>query len=101
MPQFVFKEVEMPSSTATLESLPCSACKFPILIQENIREGQQIKCPSCGSINEVISQGVTIPTPVFVGLITFGLGVLLGPALLATTEAGQRWMQRQISERIK
>lgn len=86
--------------TATLNSTPCSICKFPILIPESAHEGQQIKCPSCGTIHEAIAQ-ITIPTPVFVGFLFFGLGVLLGPGLLATTAAGQSWMQRQIRERIK
>lgn len=89
-------------STETLNSASCPVCKFPILIREDTQEGQQVKCPNCGEISKAIAaNGVTIPTPVFVGFITFGLGVLLGPALLATTAGGQRWMERQIKERIK
>ncbi|MGQ9545920.1 MAG: hypothetical protein ACUVTR_01975 [Dehalococcoidia bacterium] len=91
----------MPTSTETLNTLPCPVCKFPILVRQHIREGQQIRCPSCGTISEAIAQGVTIPTSVFVGFICFGLGVLLGPALVATTAAGQRWMERMIKEHIK
>jgi DNA-directed RNA polymerase subunit M/transcription elongation factor TFIIS len=90
------KEVTMVSVAAN--NVPCAVCNYPI--PEATYVGQQIKCPWCGSINEAIAQ-VTIPTPVFVGLISFGLGVLLGPALLATTAAGQSWMERQIRERIK
>jgi phage FluMu protein Com len=79
-------------------NVPCAACNYPI--PEFTYIGQQKKCPYCGTINEAIAQ-VTIPTPVFVGFVCFGLGVLFGPALLATTAGGQSWMQRQIRERIK
>ena len=97
----MFKEGIMPlsPSTETLNSLPCPVCKFPILIKEDTYEGQQIKCPSCGSINEAIAQ-VTIPTPVFVGIVFFGLGVLLGPSVWATTQGGSEWLARKARERL-
>ena len=79
-------------------SSPCALCRYPITEPTYI--GQEVKCPYCGSINTAITQ-VTIPTPVFVGLVAFGAGVLFGPALMATTESGQAWLERQIRERIR
>ena len=76
----------------------CLSCHYPV--QQATYEGQQIKCPYCGTIHEAIAD-ITIPTPVVVGLIAFAAGVLFGPALMATTQSGQAWMERQIRERIK
>lgn len=95
----IAKEGNMPLATETLDSLSCPVCKFPILIKEDTYEGQQIKCPSCGSINEAIAQ-VTIPTPVFVGILCFGFGALLGPALWATTKGGAELLARKARERL-
>jgi len=81
------------------ESVPCAVCHFPIQAPTHV--GQQVKCPYCGSINEAITQGVTIPTPVLVGLLSFGAGVLLGPALIASTQSGSEWLAKQAKERIK
>jgi len=88
----------MPTQVIT-DSIPCAVCHYPI--QAPTYEGQQIKCPYCGSINEAIAQGITIPTPVFVGLLSFGLGVLLGPALLATTKGGSEWLAKQARVHLK
>jgi hypothetical protein len=87
--------------TETLNSASCPVCKFPILIPEDASIGQQIKCPSCGAINEAIAEnGVTIPTPVFVGFICFGVGVLLGPSFWATTQGGSEWLAKKARERL-
>jgi len=99
-----YRTARVPSRVATAsakvgtESVPCAVCHFPI--QAPTYVGQQVKCPYCGSINEAITQ-VAIPTPVFVGLLTFGLGVLLGPALIASTQSGAEWLAKQARERIK
>jgi len=77
----------------TTVNAPCHACHYPI--QEPAYDRQQIKCPYCGAINEAITQ-VTIPTPVFVGFIAFVAGVLFGPALLAATDVGQRYLEERI-----
>lgn len=91
----------MPSSTKTLNSLPCGTCSFPILIKEDIQVGQQIKCPSCDSINEVIAQeGIEIPKTVFWSLLTFGIGVILGPSIWALSQGGSEWLARKARERL-
>lgn len=69
----------------------CPVCSYPI--QANV-EGETTVCAYCGEKLEAISQ-VTIPTPLFVGVIAFGLGVLIGPALIATTAEGRSWLERQ------
>ena len=71
----------------------CASCSYPIAASF---QGQVEPCPMCGTINEAISQGVTIPTPLFVGLIAFGLGMFLGPSIIASSSEGQRWLEQQI-----
>jgi len=70
----------------------CPVCSYPI--QANVK-GETAVCAYCGEQLEAVAQGVTIPTPLFVGLISFGLGMLLGPALVATTDEGRRWLEGQ------
>jgi len=72
--------------------LSCPVCKYPITAEY---VGQQSVCAYCGEKVEAISQGVTIPTPFLVGIIAFGLGVFLGPALLASTKGGSKWLEEQ------
>ena len=76
----------------------CASCGYPLAADV---EGQTVTCPMCGTVNEAISQGVTIPTPVFVGFLAFGFGVLLGPALIATTAGGREWLEKQAREAIR
>lgn len=86
-------------ATVTTDSLSCPVCSYPIPAPSYV--GQQVKCAYCGSISEAIAQdGVTIPTPVFVGLIAFGLGVVLGPSLIASTQAGSEWLARKARARL-
>jgi DNA-directed RNA polymerase subunit RPC12/RpoP len=74
----------------------CPSCGYPIGVSH---EGQTVVCANCGSkVQAAISEGVTIPTPLFVGIVAFGFGVLLGPSLIATTSAGQKWLQGQASK---
>lgn len=68
----------------------CPICGFPI---EAEYEGQAAVCANCGE--HLIAQGVTIPTPVFVGLLAFAAGVFFGPALIATSTSGRRWLEEQ------
>ncbi len=75
--------------TKTISS--CAECNYPLAVK---RVGERATCPMCGTVNEAISQ-VTIPTPLFVGFVAFGLGVLLGPALIATTTEGRSWLEKQ------
>jgi len=68
----------------------CSVCGYPI--QANV-EGETTVCAYCGET--LIAQGVTIPTPLFAGTLGFVLGVFLGPALMALTDTGKRYLEKQ------
>lgn len=81
------------------DSIPCPVCKYPIPAPSYL--GEEVKCAWCGSINEAISQGVTIPTSVLVGLFSFAAGVVLGPALLASTKSGSEWLAKQATKRLQ
>ena len=70
----------------------CSECGYPIQADA---EGEIAICAYCGEELQAITQGVTIPTPLFVGLLGFGLGMLLGPALVASTDEGRKWLEKQ------
>lgn len=71
----------------------CVSCGYPLAAEY---EGQQVSCPMCNTLNEVITQeGITIPTPVFVGVLCFFGGMLIGPALVATTSGGRDWLEKQ------
>lgn len=77
----------------------CPACGYPI--QAKI-EGETAVCAYCGEqLEAVVTQGVTIPTTLFWSLFAFGLGVLVGPAIIASTEGGQKWLIRRVKEKIK
>lgn len=71
----------------------CASCGYPLTAEY---EGQIEACPMCATVNEAISQGVTVPTPVFVGIIAFCLGMFLGPSIVASSTEGQKWLERQI-----
>ena len=71
----------------------CPECGFPISAEY---EGQNAVCANCqAELTAIKQEGVTIPTPLFAGLLGFGLGVLLGPALIASTDEGRKWLERQ------
>jgi hypothetical protein len=94
----ISNKVSAISASIKTASVPCPVCGYPIPEPSYI--GEQVKCAWCNSISEAIEQGVTIPTPVFVGIISFGLGVLLGPAIWATTQGGSEWLARKARERL-
>ena len=73
------------------EIASCPSCGYPIGADY---AGQVITCPHC-SKNMEISQGVTIPTPLFVGVVCFIAGAIFGPAIAASTERGRAWLTRQ------
>ena len=73
----------------------CPICGFPIQAEH---EGQTTICAYCGA--NLIAQGVTIPTPLFIGLVCFGLGMFLGPAMISSTAAGRDWLERQARAKI-
>lgn len=66
----------------------CPVCGFPV--KENPVGGEALICANCGA--NLIADDVTIPSGLFWSIITFGLGVLLGPVLLSSTKTGQRWL---------
>ena len=78
---------------ATKTVAKCPMCGYPINAEY---EGETVVCAYCGEkLEAVITDGITIPTPLFVGLLGFGLGVILGPALIATTAEGRSWLEKQ------
>jgi hypothetical protein len=84
-------------STSTA-SLPCSICHYPIPAPSSV--GEQVKCAYCGGISEAI-QGITIPSTVFVGIISFVAGAILGPAFWQAAKGGAVALERIARERIK
>ena len=71
----------------------CSECGYPIQAKF---EGETAICAYCGEeLQAVVTQGITIPSTLFWGLFSFGLGVLVGPALIASTSEGRSWLEKQ------
>lgn len=70
----------------------CPTCGYPVLAHF---KGESAVCANCGGKMKAIEQGVTIPTPLFAGGIGFLLGVFLGPAIIASSDAGRRWLEQQ------
>ncbi len=80
----------------------CVECGYPIGM---VTVGQQVSCPHCQTINEVSSLSGTIseikvPTPLFAGLIGLAIGIIIGPALIASTSGGARWLEKKARERL-
>lgn len=76
----------------------CPVCSYPVKAGHS---GETLTCPYCSTkLEATIAQGVTIPTPLLVGVISFALGVILGPSVIASTEAGSRWLEKKARERI-
>lgn len=63
----------------------CVSCGFPIATSG--AEGSSVTCPSCGTsgILARVSQAITVPGPLFFGMLGFGFGLVLGPALKKAT----------------
>jgi hypothetical protein len=85
------------SASVATNSIACPVCGYPIPAPSAI--GEEVKCAYCGSISQAI-QAVTIPSTVFVGFITFGLGAILGPALWEAAKGGAKALERVARERI-
>ena len=79
------------------DSLPCSFCRYPVAAPTYV--GQEVRCSYCGGINKAIA--VEIPTPLFVGVLTFIAGVVLGPLVLVSTKTGSEWLARKARERLE
>jgi len=80
---------------ATSESSLCTVCHYPLTATH---AGELVKCPYCGAINEAIAQ-VPTSTTALIAIGTFVLGVLIGPAFLVSTKAGQEWLEKQAKAR--
>ena len=76
----------------------CPVCGYPVGVSF---EGESAVCAYCGESLEAIAQGVTIPTPIFTALIAFGAGILFGPAIIASTRGGSRWLEEQAKAGFK
>ena len=77
-------------------TIACAECAYPL----SAHVGQEVSCPMCETVNE-ISQGVTIPTWLFASGVGLLIGIIVGPAILGSTEEGQKWLQRQATKRLK
>ncbi len=77
----------------------CSSCGYPIAAGYT---GEIVSCPMCGIVNKAtISDGtVAIPTSLLVGVLSFLGGMVLGPAVLASTKAGSDYLERQVRQHI-
>ncbi len=82
-------------ATKTLSK--CPTCGYPI--SQPISEGQAAVCAYCDS--NLIAQGVTIPTWLFAASVGLLIGIVVGPAILGSTEEGSKWLQRQATKRLK
>lgn len=49
---------------------------------------------------KVAGDSVSVPTPVIVGLVAFAFGVILGPALIASTQKGSEWLRDMASHKL-
>jgi len=74
----------------------CPICKYPVSVSHS---GEEVRCPYCSA--SLIAQGVTIPSWLLAGAIGIGIGVIFGPSILASTEAGSQWLARKSREYIK
>lgn len=82
----------------TTDNIPCPVCGYPVPDPRYV--GERVRCAFCGAISETISQGVTIPS----WLLTLGIGLVVGtffgPTILASTDAGSRYLAKKARERI-
>lgn len=81
---------------ATKTTGSCAICGYPIAASY---EGESVTCPNCKTTN--IAQGVTIPNWLLAGGIGLAVGIIAGPAIMASTETGQKWLEKQVRERVR
>ncbi len=78
----------------------CSSCGYPLAASHI---GEVVSCPMCATSNEAVSQAVngaisqhvTIPTPVLVGILAFLGGMFLGPSIIASSSEGRSWLEKR------
>ncbi len=73
----------------------CAECGYPV----SVHMGPEITCPHCQTINE-ITQSVSIPTWLFAGSIGLLIGIIVGPAIIGSTEGGAVWLRKQATKKI-
>jgi len=76
----------------------CASCGYPIAWDPL---SEIATCPRCGIMNEIISQGVTLPTWLVAGALGLIVGVIAGPALLASTDEGAKWLAKKAREKLE
>jgi hypothetical protein len=74
----------------------CPVCGYPI----SASPGQTTICANCGANLIAQDGGVTIPTWLLAGTIALALGIILGPAILSTTEAGSQYLARAARKKL-
>lgn len=64
--------------------------------------GEKVICSNCQThlVMTDIGQDISVPAPIIVGLLGFVLGVIVGPALLATSDEGSKWLARQARAKL-
>ena len=55
---------------------------------------------SQGGVSGIAQEGLTIPWPVFSAMIFFGIGIIVGPAILGLTTGGQNYLKRAAEQRF-
>jgi|GEM_PF-1137335 len=85
-------------SGITTASIKCPVCSWPVPDPGSV--GAQVKCVYCGQVSESINQEVIVPSWLFWLGIGLTVGTLLGPSILATTEAGSQYLARKARERM-
>lgn len=88
------------STRIITDSSPCPICHYPI--QAPTQEGQQIKCPYCGTIHETITQAtVTLPTAILIGVFSFLGGAVIGHAAMISARGGSEWLAGKAEKRFR
>lgn len=72
------------------EIASCPSCGYPASVKS---AGQILSCANCSSKMEtVISQGVTLPSPLVIAVVSFAIGAFFGPHIAAGTKRGREWL---------
>jgi hypothetical protein len=74
----------------------CPVCGYPIAASP----GDSPVCANCGANLIADDEGVTVPTWLIVGTVALALGVILGPAILSTTESGSQYLARAAKKKF-
>jgi DNA-directed RNA polymerase subunit RPC12/RpoP len=74
----------------------CPVCNYPISGSISVEE--EVHCPYCSST--LIAQDVTLPGWLIGGTIGLAIGLIFGPSIIASTEAGSQWLARKARAKI-